>query len=107
MRQTHIKPCRGRWRGGWRHPASSVFEGIRHGGTAWSCALGPEQKLECGEKSARGQDQGDRSFVQLFNGRNDQGYQGFFYVGAVSASPPAVRQGVEPAGAARGASSGR
>ncbi|OJH33864.1 hypothetical protein [Cystobacter ferrugineus] len=76
-------------------------------GTAWICAVGPEQKLDCGVKPARGQDNGDRYFVQLFGDRNAQGYHGIFYVGAVSASPPAVSQGVEPAGDARATSSGR
>jgi hypothetical protein len=76
-------------------------------GTAWICAMGPEQKLDCGVKPAKGQDHGERYFVQLFDGRNAQGYQGIFYVGAVSASPPAVYQGVEPAGDARATSSGK
>jgi hypothetical protein len=70
-------------------------------GTAWVCAMGPERTPDCGVKPARGQDNGDRYFVQLFGGRNAQGYHGIFYVGAVSASPPAVFQGMEPAGAAR------
>ncbi|MFY0574103.1 hypothetical protein ACN28S_06840 [Cystobacter fuscus] len=76
-------------------------------GTAWICAVGPEQKLDCGVKPARGQDNGDRYFVQLFGGLNAQGYHGIFYVGEVSASKPAVFQGTEPAGDARATSSGR
>ncbi|MET0401532.1 MAG: hypothetical protein ABW123_03975 [Cystobacter sp.] len=69
-------------------------------GTAWICALGAEQKLECGVRPTKGRDHGDRYFVQLFDARDAQGYQGLFYVGAVSASPPAVVLGVEPAGSA-------
>ncbi|EPX58539.1 hypothetical protein D187_004011 [Cystobacter fuscus DSM 2262] len=76
-------------------------------GTAWICAVGPEQKLDCGVKPARGQDNGDRYFVQLFGGLNAQGYHGIFYVGEVSASTPAVFRGTEPAGDARATSSGR
>jgi hypothetical protein len=72
-------------------------------GTAWICAVSGEQKLDCGVKPAKGQDNGERYFVHLFNGRNKQGYHGIFYVGAVSASLPAVYQGTEPAGDAQAA----
>ncbi|MBM7118301.1 hypothetical protein [Archangium primigenium] len=67
-------------------------------GTAWICAVSPAQSLECGARPAKGRDLGDRYFVQLFGGRDGQGYDGIFYVGAVSAALPAVHQGVEPAG---------
>jgi hypothetical protein len=70
-------------------------------GTAWICALDGQQKLDCGVKPTKGQDNGERYFVHLFGGRNGQGYHGIFYVGAVSASLPAVHQGVEPAGDAQ------
>ncbi|QRK04489.1 hypothetical protein JQX13_30040 [Archangium violaceum] len=70
-------------------------------GSAWICALNKEQTLDCGVKPAKGQDNGDRYFVQLFDGKNAQGYHGIFYVGAVSASLPAVQHGVEPAGGAQ------
>ena len=67
-------------------------------GTAWVCSMGLERKLDCGVKPTKGQDNGDRYFVQLFSGRSAQGYDGIFYVGPVTASPPAVYQGAEPAG---------
>jgi hypothetical protein len=70
-------------------------------GTAWICAVDGQQKLDCGVKPARGQDNGERYFVHLFDGRSGQGYHGIFYVGAVSASLPAVYHGVEPAGDAQ------
>jgi hypothetical protein len=70
-------------------------------GTAWICAVNGEQKLDCGVKPAKGQDNGERYFVHLFGGRNGQGYHGIFYVGAVSASLPAVYHGAEPAGEAQ------
>jgi hypothetical protein len=63
-------------------------------GTAWVCAVNAEQKLDCGVKPTKGQDNGERYFVHLFDGRK-QGYHG-----TVSASLPAVYQGVEPAGSA-------
>ncbi|MFY0569635.1 hypothetical protein ACN28E_38215 [Archangium lansingense] len=67
-------------------------------GTAWICALNQEEKLACGVTRTKGEDNGERYFVQLFGGKNRHGYHGFFYVGAVSASLPAVYRGVEPAG---------
>ena len=70
-------------------------------GTAWICAMNEEQKLDCGVKPAKGKDNGERYFVHLFDGRDKQGYHGIFYVGAVSASLPAVHLGVEPAGDAQ------
>jgi hypothetical protein len=70
-------------------------------GSAWICALDAEQKLDCGVKPAKGNDNGERYFVHLFDGKNRQGYNGIFYVGVVSASLPAVYQGVEPAGGAQ------
>lgn len=70
-------------------------------GTAWICSLDEQRELDCGVKPTKGQDNGGRYFVHLFDGRNGQGYHGIFYVGAVSASLPAVYQGVEPAGDAQ------
>jgi hypothetical protein len=71
-------------------------------GTAWICAVSAEQKLDCGVKPAKGEDNGERYFVHLFGGKK-QGYHGIFYVGAVSASLPAVYHGAEPAGDAQSA----
>ncbi len=71
-------------------------------GTAWICAVNGE-KLDCGVKPAKGQDNGERYFVHLFDSKK-QGYHGIFYVGAVSASLPAVYQGVEPAGSSQATS---
>ncbi len=70
-------------------------------GTAWLCSVDGQRKLDCGVKPTKGKDNGSRYFVHLFGGRNRQGYHGIFYVGVVSASPPAVHQGVEPAGDAQ------
>ncbi|HEX5749326.1 MAG TPA: hypothetical protein VFZ09_24060 [Archangium sp.] len=67
-------------------------------GTAWICAMTRQQQLDCGVTRTKGEDNGDRYFVQLFGGKNRHGYHGFYYVGAVSASLPAVYQGAEPAG---------
>ncbi|MCY1076131.1 hypothetical protein [Archangium lansingense] len=60
-------------------------------GTAWICSVG--ETLECGERPTKGQDNGDRYFVSFFEQPSEAGFHGVFYVGAVSASPPAVRLG--------------
>jgi hypothetical protein len=60
-------------------------------GTAWICSVG--ETLVCGERSTKGQDNGDRYFVSFFEQPSEAGFHGVFYVGAVSASPPAVRPG--------------
>jgi hypothetical protein len=84
-----------------RHDRVYSLDVAYDNGTAWLCAVDEQRKLDCGVKPARGKDNGSRYFVHLFGGRNGQGYHGIFYVGAVSASPPAVYQGVEPAGDAQ------
>jgi hypothetical protein len=67
-------------------------------GSAWICSVDERgQELECGVKPARGKDNGDRYFVHLFGKPNEAGYHGIFYVGAVSASQPAVSRGLERA----------
>ncbi|QRK04488.1 hypothetical protein JQX13_30035 [Archangium violaceum] len=62
-------------------------------GTAWICFVGKGDSLECGERPTKGKDNGDRYFVSLFERPSESGFHGVFYVGAVSASPPAVRHG--------------
>jgi hypothetical protein len=69
-------------------------------GTAWICAVGKKgEKLECGVKEAKGKDNGDRFFVHVWDDEDDNGFHGVFYVGPVSASLPAVRQGLGRPGA--------
>ena len=65
-------------------------------GSAWICSVTGETKqgLECGVRPARGKDNGDRFFVHLFDRPNPEGYHGVFYVGAVTASLPAVHRGL-------------
>jgi hypothetical protein len=72
-------------------------------GSAWICAVeGKKQQLECGVRPARGRDNGDYFFVHRFERPNKAGYHGFFYVGPVTASLPAVRQGLGRPGARDG-----
>ncbi|MBN1210734.1 MAG: hypothetical protein JXB05_38150 [Myxococcaceae bacterium] len=69
-------------------------------GTAWICAVGKKgEKLECGVKEAKGKDNGDRSFVHIWDDEDDNGFHGVFYVGPVTASLPAVRRGLGRPGA--------
>ncbi|XXF79087.1 hypothetical protein P2318_04855 [Myxococcaceae bacterium GXIMD 01537] len=66
-------------------------------GSAWICAADPKAangRLECGVRTAKGRDNGDRPFIHLFKSRTDDGFHGVFYVGKVSASVPAVNRGV-------------
>ncbi|MGZ3457498.1 MAG: hypothetical protein ACXU86_03230, partial [Archangium sp.] len=80
------------------HPAVLSLDMAYDSGTAWLCAPDDQQGLACGVKQARGRDNGSRYFLHLFGNVSREGYHGIFYVGPVSASNPAVYQGVEPAG---------
>ncbi|MCY1073274.1 hypothetical protein [Archangium lansingense] len=68
-------------------------------GTAWNCSLGEEQKLSCGAvpavpPAARRNDKvvyrGPRAFMELTPESKHEGFDGVFYVGPLTASPPAV-----------------
>nr|WP_233165585.1 hypothetical protein [Archangium sp. Cb G35] len=63
-------------------------------GSAWICAVEGGAQVECGVRPARGKDNGNRFFVHRFEQRNKAGYHGFFYVGPVTASLPAVHRGL-------------
>jgi hypothetical protein len=56
-------------------------------GTAWICTVG--SRLDCGVRPAKGPDNGIRPFIHLWPERDEHGFDGVYYVGAVSASPPA------------------
>ncbi|QSQ20244.1 hypothetical protein JY651_33970 [Pyxidicoccus parkwayensis] len=71
-------------------------------GSAWICAVdskGVKDRLDCGVRNAKGKDNGDRFFMHKWDGTNDAGYDGVFYVGPVSASVPAVQRGMGRPGA--------
>lgn len=68
-------------------------------GSAWNCTLGEGQKLSCGAApavppAARRNDKniyrGPRAFVELTPEFKHEGFDGVFYVGPLTASPPAV-----------------
>jgi hypothetical protein len=80
-----------------------AFDMAYDSGSAWICSVdskGIQNKLDCGVRNAKGKDNGDRFFVHRWDGANDAGYHGVFYVGPVNASAPAVQQGLGRAGAA-------
>jgi len=66
-------------------------------GSAWICAV--DNTLDCGIRTAKGKDNGDRFFMHRWDGTNDAGYHGVFYVGPVNASAPAVHKGLGRPGA--------
>ncbi|QSQ20245.1 hypothetical protein JY651_33975 [Pyxidicoccus parkwayensis] len=71
-------------------------------GSAWICAVnsqGKKDRLDCGVRDAKGKDNGDRFFMHQWDGTNDEGYDGVFYVGPVNASAPAVQRGMGRPGA--------
>jgi hypothetical protein len=78
-----------------RHPSVHALD-IRHaGGTAWTCGGTPGQTIEeaiatCGAHPIGGIELGPTAFVELRD-RVEAGYQGRWYVGRVTASPPAIR----------------
>jgi hypothetical protein len=81
------------------HRAVFALDMAYDSGTAWICAVDEKQQnVDCGVRDAKGKDNGERYFVHLFDGLSPEGYHGIFYVGPVTASLPAVRNGVEPAG---------
>jgi hypothetical protein len=57
-------------------------------GTMWLCSV--SDRLDCGEHPAKGQAAGSQTLVKVWGQRSRDGFDGFFYVGPVSASPPAV-----------------
>ncbi|MDY7227086.1 hypothetical protein [Hyalangium rubrum] len=78
-----------------QHEKLVALDMAYNSGTAWICAVGAKgEQLECGVKEAKGKDNGDRFFVHLWGGPNEEGYHGVFYVGPVTASLPVVTQGL-------------
>lgn len=66
------------------------------GGTAWTCGGRPGHTREevmrtCGSQAVEGVALGDASFVELRDDADACGYHGRWYVGPVTASPPAAR----------------
>jgi hypothetical protein len=60
------------------------------GGSMWVCMAKPgEKEPTCGERNFKGQDQGEAPFVEFYAAPDENGFDGFYYVGAAVASPPA------------------
>lgn len=60
-------------------------------GLAWMCAL-DNQRLACGARMVKGKYQGASPFVYRMKNYAMNPYNGFYYVGSVTASPPAIRR---------------
>jgi hypothetical protein len=61
------------------------------GGSAWVCIMPPEGgEPKCAEHAQAGQDRGDQPFVELWDEPNESGHDGIYYLGPISASPPAA-----------------
>jgi hypothetical protein len=88
MGNLHARSDSPRWLG-WhlrrRWPDLVTLEATFSGGTAWILAAGADEPAA---KGVRGSARGANPHVTLFSTRDDRGYDGELYVGAVSASPP-------------------
>ena len=71
-----------------RYPQLRSLNVAYSGGRAWVCMADDE----CGPNELAGPDRGKAQFVEIFDGSDRDGYRGSFYVGAVTASPPATQQ---------------
>jgi hypothetical protein len=60
------------------------------GGAAWICS---NRDKPCGPTSLVGNDRGAAPEVRLLPHRTAEGFDGFFAIGSISASPPALRSG--------------
>ncbi|MDP2305607.1 MAG: hypothetical protein Q8P18_06240 [Pseudomonadota bacterium] len=58
------------------------------GGTAWACYSGEG----CRNKLLRGTDRGSGQFIELFPEPDRRGFHGSYYVGAITASGPALQR---------------
>jgi hypothetical protein len=74
------------------------------GGSTWTCTFdmasatrpGERPRVVCGVNAVGGSDRGAQRFVDRGGTRSTPGYDGIFYVGKVSASPPAGRRASTP-----------
>jgi hypothetical protein len=84
----HARTADERWMG-WHvsreFPWLTSLNTAYSGGTAWVCT-----SEGCGPRSLTGRNRGDSVFVERSSEPDGNGYHGTFYVGPVSASPPAM-----------------
>ena len=73
-----------------RFPHLRSLDFASAGGSAWVCIMAPEGgAMECGERVQNGVDRGGRPFVELWSEPDESGHHGIYYLGPISASPPA------------------
>lgn len=73
-----------------RYPRLRSVDFASAGGSTWACIMAAEGGAqECAEHALSGRDRGDRPFVELWSEPDERGYDGIYYLGPISASPPA------------------
>lgn len=74
-----------------RFPALRTLDFASAGGTAWLCVMteGGSGQI-CGEQRQGGTDRGPQPFVELWDEPDAGGHDGIYYLGPITASPPAV-----------------
>jgi hypothetical protein len=74
-----------------RFPRLRAVDFASAGGTAWLCVMEPGGAgPSCGERRQAGEDRGREPFVELWAEADAHGHHGVYYLGTVTASPPAV-----------------
>jgi len=69
------------------------------GGSTWACMTSAADEPTCGEHPQAGRDRGAHPFVELWSEPDAVGHDGIYYLGRISASPPAVADRREGAAA--------
>lgn len=72
-----------------RYPHLRSVDFASAGGTSWTCIMVEGGQQECGVRRQGGVDRGERPFVELWDEPDDHGYHGIYYLGPITASPPA------------------
>ena len=79
-----------------RRPAARLvsLDYAYSGGEAWACIKQkPEDPEECRVWPMGGKDRGPKPFVEARETMDERGHHGFYYVGALTASAPAIPRG--------------
>jgi hypothetical protein len=73
-----------------RFPGLHALDFASSGGSTRACLSEPgESEPRCGEHRQGGPDRGDQPFVELWSEPGENGHLGIYYLGPISASPPA------------------
>lgn len=86
----HARTDSERWMGWYvreAFPHARSLDNAYSGGNTWACTM-----AGCGRMDLTGTDRGAGRFVELHDAPDASGFDGIYYLGAVSASPPATEQ---------------